>query len=427
MKIYTEEKTYWWDENSGYGSHIYALQFIFEHIKVDYSLEFGMGFYSTPFLLDNTNNGVLSVEMQDESWADKVSEKYFGNKKFASITWNIIDNDIENSRFDISKLESINIGDSKFDFVLSDGESFSRPLVINHFMDKGVETLVGHDTESNWYRWDRVTEDLFYYKYTFTDIAPYTTVWTKNENLIKALKERAAPKEKVVFLMQSFGLGDIIFCQEIANDFIRQGYKVLWGVEPQFVSIQKHFPKVTFIDKSLINVNYGLNTIHEQGNLIVYPLRFTDSLCKVPYKYCMKSKYLFFGKPWQKWRNVKNEMVRDTEKEKDLFYNVLGLKNGEQYVLTSDTFKSNFSGKVSFVIETEFKIIELKSIQGFSLIDWSMVIENATEIHAVSSAILYLLELLTLKTNEIHLYRRHTENDFSFVEYIFTKDYKLHI
>jgi hypothetical protein len=425
MKIYEEEKPYWWDDNSGYGSHIYALQFIFEHIKVDYALEFGMGFYSTPFLLDNTNKGVLSIEMQEEEWALKVSEKYSNDKKFCCVIWDAIKSDTEDSY--VLKCSNIRITDVEYDFVLSDGESFSRPLIVNHFMEREVQTIVGHDTESEWYGWNRVREDLGYYKYTFTDIAPYTTVWTKNENLIKALKERAAPKEKVVFLMQSFGLGDIIFCQEIANDFIRQGYKVLWGVEPHFVSIQKHFPKVTFIDKSLINVNYGLPLIQEVGNLIVYPLRFTDSLCKVPYKGCMKSKYLFFGKPWQKWRNVKNEMVRDTEKEKELFYNVLGFKDGEQYVLTSDTFKSNFSGKISFVIETEFKIVELKSIEGFSLIDWSMVIENATEIHSVSSSILYLLELLTLKTNEIHLYRRPTEIDFSFVEYIFTKNYKLHI
>lgn len=416
MKIYKEEKPYWWDDNSGYGSHIYALQFIFEHIKSKVALECGMGHYSTPFLLDHIEVFLNSVEMQDKKWFNEIHNEYFyKGKGIWNPVLNISDDLPEGCLID------------NYDFVLSDGAAFTRPLIINHFMEKGTETLVGHDTESEWYDWGRVREDLGYYKYTFTDIAPYTTVWTKNVQLIKALKERAAPKEKVVFLMQSFGLGDIIFCQEIANDFIRQGYKVLWGVEPQFVSIQKHFPKVTFIDKSLINVNYALPVIHQHGNLIVYPLRFTDSLCGVPYKDCMKSKYIFFGKAWQKWRNVKNEMVRDTEKEKELFYNVLGFKDGEQYVLTSDTFKSNFSGKISFVIETEFKIVELKSIEGFSLIDWSMVIENATEIHAVSSSILYLLELLTLKTNEIHLYRRPTEIDFSFVEYIFTKNYKLHI
>ena len=144
----------------------------------------------------------------------------------------------------------------------------------------------------------------------------------------------------------------------------------------------------------------------------------------------MKSKYLFFGKAWQKWRNI--EIVRDTEKEKELFYNVLGLQDGEKYILYSENYKSNFSGKVDLLFNMsvprylDIKFIQLKNIQEYSLIDWSMVIENATEIHAVSSAILYLLELLTLKADEVHLYRRGNEKDFSFVEYLFTKQYKLH-
>lgn len=411
MKIHTEEKPYWWDDNSGYGSHIYALQFIFEHIRVSNVLECGMGFYSTPFLLDNSDS-VTSVEMQDVDWLNKVINTYGYQTRWHPISC-------------IGEVLEQFILDADFDFVLSDGAAFSRPLIINHFMGKATETLVGHDTESEWYDWNRVREDLGYYKYTFTDIAPYTTVWTKNKNLIKALKERAAPKEKVIYLMQSFGLGDIIFCQAIANDFIKQGYKVLWGVEPQFVNIQKHFPNVTFIDKTLINVDYNKPYIHEQGNLIIYPLRWTDSLCKVPYKFCMKSKYLFFGKAWQKWRNI--EIVRDTEKEKELFYNVLGLKDDTKYTLVSDLFKSNFSGKKDIVNSIEVETVSLLPITGYSLIDWSMVIEKATEIHAVSSAILYLLELLTLKANEVHLYCRPTEKDFSFVEYLFTKEYKLHI
>src|ERR1700728_669360 len=165
MKIHTEEKPYWWDDNSGYGSHIYALQFIFEHITVYNALECGMGIYSTPFILDNVKEFLTSVEMQDAVWFNKIL-----NETDYAITGKWIYN------LSLSDELPDTVMRQNFDFVLSDGAAFTRPLIINHFMDKGAETLVGHDTESEWYGWNRVREDLGYYKYTLTDIAPYTTV-----------------------------------------------------------------------------------------------------------------------------------------------------------------------------------------------------------------------------------------------------------
>ena len=411
MKVYKEEKSYWYDGGSGYGSHVQPLQFIFEHIKSKNALECGMGDYSTPLLLDNVEK-LTSVEMQELDWHEKTKDKYLSDR------WTCL----LNLSDDLPK----DVLDQDFDFVLSDGAAYSRPAIVNHFMQKGTETLVGHDTESTWYGWHHVREDLGYFKYQFTDIAPYTTVWTKNENLIQAIKKRIESKEKIVYIMQSYGIGDIIFCQSLANDFIKQGYKVLWGVEPHFLSIQKNFPNVIFVDKNIMRIDYNRRDVQETGNMIIYPLRWTDSICEVPYKHCMKSKYIYFGKAWQNWRNI--EVVRDTKKENELYYDILKLTDGEEYNLVWDNFGSHNQFKTNIVLNNGLKTINVSIINGFSILDWSKVVENATNIHAVSSSNIYLFELLNIKADEINLYiRRPIEYNHENYSYILEKHkYNLH-
>ena len=405
--IETKEKEYWWDENSGYGSHIEPLQFIFKYIQPKNILEAGTGFYSTPFFIDQ-NIYTTSVEMQDEAWAEKVIDRYKKNPNWEYYV-------------KISEHLPQQVMESNFDFVLSDGAASTRPAIINHFMERGTETLVGHDTESSWYGWHHVREDLGYYKYTFAFKAPYTTVWTKNEKLIEALKELEAPKTKSIFFMQSFGIGDIIFCQKIANDFIKMGYNVIWGVEKQFLNIQKHFPNVLFVDKSESGIDYDRKDIHEVGDTIVFPLRWSDSLCKVQYTDCMKSKYIFFGKAWQSWRDI--QVVRDSDNEARLAMELIGLENAsKEYTLIWDTFTSN---SIPSGIELP-NGIKVSPKEGYSIFDWALLIENATYIHAVASSNIYLFELLELKAKEVHIYVRPSEKNHDNYSYILTKNYILH-
>jgi hypothetical protein len=55
------------------------------------------------------------------------------------------------------------------------------------------------------------------------------------------------------------------------------------------------------------------------------------------------------------------------------------------------------------------KKIDLSFINGYTLFDWSKVIENATEIHTVDTSVIYLVEKLTTKS-KLYLYPRHPEH-----------------
>ncbi len=211
------------------------------------------------------------------------------------------------------------------------------------------------------------------------------------------VKER---KETVV-INQYFGLGDILFCINIANDFIKKGHDVYWMVEPQFLNIQKHFPQIKFVDKSELRVS--LFTRHEINNGIqrIIPLRFSQDNLELHVRECMKSKYMMFGRDWNDW--IDFEIIRDTDNEKRLL-NLLGIKKGDKFALVNRNFRTS-PIESRMQIKTDLKIVEMDIIEGFTMIDWSAVLEIATEIHTVSTSLIYLMEKLDLKGRN-YIYKR---------------------
>lgn len=232
-------------------------------------------------------------------------------------------------------------------------------------------------------------------------------------------------KPHTVILNQPFGLGDHIFIQPIVQDYVKEGYKVVIPVIPTYVENNKHFPDCTLFDWSVLKLDYNRKEEYETNGMKVVPLRFADTILKMPFMDCMKSKYEYFKSDWHRWRE--SRWARDTESEEQLFTEILGLKPGEKYNLINRRFRNDESGVVRIAVSNGLKNIEMRSIPGFTLIDWSRVIAEATTIHTVSTAINYIIELLDLKAEEIHLYvRRPDEVDFRNINYLLTKRYRFH-
>lgn len=175
------EKDYLKEDQTGYASHIKPLSFIVENIEIRNAIEMGTGFFSTPFLLDFVKETLVSIEMQDKEWLKKVKERYTDYK----INW--VTFFTENPL----AIKNFLIGDI-FDFVFIDGSSISRPISVYLCMEKGINTIVAHDTESSWYGYDSLdgyADKYDYFEYEFTEEKPYTTIYTKDSKLIKALNE----------------------------------------------------------------------------------------------------------------------------------------------------------------------------------------------------------------------------------------------
>lgn len=231
---------------------------------------------------------------------------------------------------------------------------------------------------------------------------------------------------KVLIIQQWFGLGDCIWGQTIANDYINDGYKVLWPVKEEWVEgLQRAYPKVTFVDHELIPINYENKRLYEENGFTYLPMRFSESLMRKPYKFHMESKYSFLGKDWKRWKEYAMP-VRDISREKELM-SIFDIDIKSKYNFIATRFGSDGHRKIDIKIGNDYKNIELEYIPGFSLFDWCSIIQFASEIHAVSSSTLYLFEVLTLTAKSVHLYPRvPLESDFKYVEFLFSKNYILH-
>jgi len=220
---------------------------------------------------------------------------------------------------------------------------------------------------------------------------------------------------------QPFGHGDIHFTITLAK-IIADGRPILWPIFPQFVEgFNRAFPDITFVDWRTLQIDYNNTNQYEcivenVGVCTILPFRFAGDLLKLPYRYVMKAKYLLYGLDWQIWKE-QAMWVRDTSKEYDIaFDNYIGSKNPN--ILINNTFGSEGNLRINIPI----KGVEMKITNGISLFDYSKLIEDATEIHTVSTSIIYLLEMLDLTAKEIHLYPRvPIETDFKNIDYLLQK------
>lgn len=235
-------------------------------------------------------------------------------------------------------------------------------------------------------------------------------------------------KVNTIIINTFFGAGDLIFIQSIANRLVKQGYKVLWPVTSAYAPLAKHFPNVTMVDKAFVNIDYNRTDTYEINGCRVLPLRFADSICKVPYTSCMKAKYILMGQEWETW---KDDCIieRDYESENKLYSEVLGLKEGDKYNLISEQFTTGGARRGVIPLPNNgLRNVYMSIIDGFTAIDWLNVLINATELFVISSSNIYLFELFEMKAERINLYvRRPNEQNHDNYSYLLTKDnYILH-
>lgn len=212
---------------------------------------------------------------------------------------------------------------------------------------------------------------------------------------------------------QPFGLGDIIFEQTLVRSFNFE--QVIWPVQPQFVEgLNRAYPDIYF-QPTNGQIDFERKDLYiNRKNELVLPLRFADSLCRVPYMDCMKSKYLLYDQSWTNWQQ--NAMWHRNLVKEQALWDMFRLP--EKYILSNSFAGSGSQIVIPTVISSSIPVIRMYTLPGFSLFDWAKIIQGATEIHTVSSSIIYLLEMLQLRAKEIYIYPRGTAENHKNYDYI---------
>jgi len=239
---------------------------------------------------------------------------------------------------------------------------------------------------------------------------------------------------KNVVLFQPARFGDIIYVIPIARRLMERGYKVefpVYKARYNGLNLGAYFPDINFTimdpehpDK-LVHTGY-VNAPME--GTIFLPLWNGANWKKTIGPYAgedlMNCKYEMYNDLFEDnidkntyWHNL--TWKRFPEKEKKLMEH-LGVQPGEKYVLISDNYAW---GHMDLKIETTLKKVYLRATPGFSMLDWSGLIEGADEIHCVDASTLYLVDRL-ITTDKLHRYRRAREDVK--LSHLFSKKYIIH-
>lgn len=249
---------------------------------------------------------------------------------------------------------------------------------------------------------------------------------------------------KIGLIYLPCGLGDILFSQKIAYHIQNLGYEIYWPVLPQFSWLNNYIKDFTFVSdpqgkyiphQGLIMPEhimfpgkefYSINTETQISKDLFFFQGFRS------YDLIMKGKYDSIGIGCEDWRDY-IKFTRNIEKENSLYYNVLGLKDGEEYVFVNRNFCTVPSPEVYTRIPIDesyygCKVVEMKVIPEYSLFDWFKVLENCKEINMVETSLNYFLESSLLfdkiKSKKLTLHHRCTgkfghENVWKDVDYLF--------
>lgn len=237
-----------------------------------------------------------------------------------------------------------------------------------------------------------------------------------------------------IIINQFAGLGDILFIEPIVRKYFRDGYHVIWPVNDDIYWIKDYITYVEFVKKSNYPMDYEqAHFAYEYLGIPVLPVRFSNPIYRgfEPHygddkPNWMLDKYRLLHLDLNLWKTL--EFTRNIKKEDELF-NLLGLKYGQEYNLVNRNYGGGFND-ANISIHNSYDLnplIELKFIEGYTLLDWTKVIENATTIHTVETSIIYLIENLDIKAKEIHLYpRKPWEYMLNGVKNFISKKWKLH-
>jgi hypothetical protein len=222
------------------------------------------------------------------------------------------------------------------------------------------------------------------------------------------------------------GLGDHLIAYGIIKEFSKQYDKIIYRSDlmnkmtfNNIVRIYSSIPNVEIIEEPIVE---GVTPL---DHCVAHTRIWFDSLNpwlkdpSVPYA-CNTPAPEWFNEDWQfdkqwymnapvpfnlKWDNFYFE--RDLNKEKEVYYDKLGLKDNEEFIFMQDDLKRGHSINRQY-IDNNYKLIDFFNLQEISMLDILYTVEQAKEVHVINSACLTFFDLMNLQHNNLnyHKYNR---------------------
>jgi hypothetical protein len=235
-------------------------------------------------------------------------------------------------------------------------------------------------------------------------------------------------------IQQEAGLGDILFCQNHVKFYSEKNYKVIWPIVPpllnicnqlitdaKFYNAEEDYPLKSFFEES-----YMQGKIIENNSNIFIPMKYASYIIPpyIPGKKEMQSKHILCGLDYTVWKTNLN-FHRNLEKENILYYDILKLKDNEDFILINQTYSTQPTTIKKDLSPFKYrfgdsKFIEMSILEGFTIFDWCKVFENMKSIITVDTSLMYIIEKLDLKNKTDFLCITRSLNTEEDIKELFT-------
>lgn len=212
---------------------------------------------------------------------------------------------------------------------------------------------------------------------------------------------------------QFHAIGDIIFLEPMFRRFSElMGMKPIVPIRDHLMWLQEYIHSADFVPMSKFALDYDSMATN---NPDYFPARFANQVLRKlkpddhhDFENMMLDKYRLACMPEDLWKTI--DLKFNDWKCMELMEH-LGLYDGNtgdlvKYILVNENCQA---GTIKIDPKTDFKVIKMGEIPGFTLIDWAFVMLNAEENHHVSTSTFFILQALDNKfklQNPVYIYPR---------------------
>lgn len=212
--------------------------------------------------------------------------------------------------------------------------------------------------------------------------------------------------ENSIYIYQHLGMGDHILCNAIVRTYAEKYNRIYLFVKPQNINnvayMYRDNEKIKLISMGDMHVRQFINFNPQNNYLIIGHQKLHEEL-KI-------NGTLTFDEIFYKMANVPFEdkwnkfyFQRDIEKEKDTYYNKLGLKDNENFIFMHDDPKNGRVINETYISKND-KIIKPIDYLDIGVFDFLYTIEKAKEIHCMDSSFSCLIDTIQLRNDNLFMH-----------------------
>jgi hypothetical protein len=216
-----------------------------------------------------------------------------------------------------------------------------------------------------------------------------------------------------IYIYHHLGMGDHILCNAIIRTYTEQYDKVYNFAKPRFANnvmyMYRDLSNVKIIPAEMVNVQTFMNFSPNNNYLILgHTAEYFEKFNNGIYKHFDEGFYIMANIPYS-YKYDKFYLQRDLDSEKNTYYNILGLKDNEEYVFIHEDPDRNRLVKKEY-INNKLKTIRSSDYKNINIFDFIYTIENAKEVHVMNSSFSCLIDTMQLKVNKLFLHE-YMRND----------------